>query len=161
MRFACPHCHKKIRLNEAELTGLMTEFAAVAAKLGVHYDLVMEYADCFRPREEGYVRPKKRLRILREAAKLIESKEFDYNKKRYRTDISSIRWAMRMICNMQKEGLPNQNYLYKTLINRDCADRVSAEGLTAKEEREAESSKLNAQRTKEEMIPLGALFRRI
>lgn len=136
MTFACPHCNRKIKLAEAELTGVMTEMVEVAVRIGAHWNLVSEYVDCFRPDHEGHVNLKRRVRILKEVATLIESKEFQLDKKKYRTDINGIRWAMRIVCDLQKHGFPNHNYLKKVMINKGVAERLSAEGLTAEEEKE-------------------------
>jgi hypothetical protein len=112
----------------------------IAAKLGQHWRLVFEYSDCFRQSEFGNVSMSKRLRIFKDIARLLDALIFSYRGKRYRTSWHEAIKAMTNICNAQKWGFHNHNYLLSILVK--TADRLSIEGLTAKEEaaREEERS---------------------
>jgi len=65
---------------------------------------------------------------------LFEGNEFELNGKRYRTDWARIIRAMTAVVTANKFGFKNHNYLKRVMVEE--AERVSAEGLTAKEERE-------------------------
>lgn len=135
MIIGCPHCAKKFNLLTGEVMGLAIQLGDLAAKFREHWPLVSEYVDCFRPKG-GSVTLKKRVRILTELAKFFETLEFEYDGKRYRTKLMDIRWAMRHVCDAQMEAFKNHNYIKRMLVTTAGAERVSAEGLTAKEETE-------------------------
>lgn len=113
--------------------GLAIQLGDLASRFREHWPLVSEYVDCFRPKG-GSVTLKRRVRILTELIKLFETLEFEYDGKRYRTKIRDIRWAMRWVCDAQMDAFQNHNYIKKMLINGAGADKLSAEGLTAREE---------------------------
>lgn len=136
MNLGCPRCGAKIKFSEAELTGVLVDMVEVAVRIGAHWDLVGEYVDCFRPEQDGHVNLKRRIRILKEIAGLIEAGEFQYDRKKYRIKTEGIRWGMRIVCDLQKHGFRNHNYLKTVMINQGGAERLSAEGLTAKQENE-------------------------
>ena len=108
----------------------------IAAKLGQHWRLVYEYSDCFRQSEFGAVSMSKRLRIFKEITRLLDAPIFTYHSKPYRTSWHEVITAMTGICNAQKWGFHNHNYLLAILVK--TADRLSVEGLSAKEEQERE-----------------------
>jgi hypothetical protein len=110
-----------------------TEMHDIAAKLGTQWRLVYEYSDCFRQSEYGDVSLEKRLRIFRSIVRLFDSMQFSYQGKTYRTSWHEATRAMTEICNMAKWGFRNHHYLFAMLIKK--GERVSAEGLTATEER--------------------------
>jgi hypothetical protein len=129
----CPHCAKKFNLLTGEVMGLAIQLGELAAKFGGYWPLVSEYVDCFRPKG-GSVTLKRRVRIITELAKFFETLEFELDGKRYRTKLRDISWALRWVCDAQKDGLQNHNYVKKMLVNTAGANRLSAEGLTAGEE---------------------------
>ena len=139
MKLTCPICQSKYSLEELATTSAMREMIGLAAKFGPTWDLVEEYVTTFRTSRYGGITLTKRLRLLREAARLWEGCEFVYSGKRYRTGHSQIREALNVVCNADKFGFRNHNYLKKVLL--DGADRVSAEGMTAAEEREREDNR--------------------
>jgi hypothetical protein len=136
MQLICPKCGSRFEMEQAVKELEQKETYDIAAKLGVHWRLVYEYTDCFRQGEFGDVRLAKRLRILKEAARLIETGAFSYHGKRYRTSQAEVLRAMTEICNLNKSKFKNHNYLYSILTN--TAEGLSAEGLTAKEEQKRE-----------------------
>ena len=110
----------------------MIELAEIGTRLGKHWLLAWEYAEAFRGRRDGTITAAKRLRIFKELAKLFESGIFEYDGKRYRTDPSKIMAALRTVCDADKYNFKNHNYLKKVLL--ETSERLSAEGLTAREE---------------------------
>jgi hypothetical protein len=132
MNLVCPRCMAQLDLIHLEATAELAELADVAARLGSAWRLANEYVQAFRAGADGCVRIAKRLRLLREVARLWERCEFDLDGKRFRTDHGRILAGLTLVCNMDKHSLPNHNYLKKVLSHD--AERVSAEGMTAKEE---------------------------
>lgn len=137
MKITCPICQSRYDLEEAATTAALREMVALASKFGRTWGLVEEYVDTFRTSQWGSISLKKRVRLLQELARLWQSAEFEYNGKRYRTDHVQIRAALNTVCNSDKWGFKNHNYLKKILL--DGAKRVSASGHTAAEEREREA----------------------
>ena len=129
----CPHCEKSFDLRDAVRETEHRELTEIAAKFGRAWSLAFEYSECFRQSEFGNVPLTKRLRILKELSELFDTSLFSYQKKRYRTDWNTILRCLKEICNMQKWGFRNHNYL-KTMLKKD-ADQLSIQGLSAKEER--------------------------
>lgn len=132
MKLTCPVCESKYDLKQAAITTGLREMVGLAAKFGSFWELVEEYVEAFRQSQYGGISAKKRVRLLKEILRLWEGREFEYHGKRYRTDKAHIRAAMTAVCNADKFGFQNHNYLKKILLKQ--AERVSAEGLTAKEE---------------------------
>jgi hypothetical protein len=133
-KLICPHCEKEFDLDQAIRESEHREMADIAAKFGKSWLLVYEYSDCFRQSEFGNVPLKKRLRIMKEILFLFDRREFQVKGKKYRTEWNTIISAMMEICNMQKWGFRNHNYLKAVLVKG--SDRLSAEGMTAQEEEE-------------------------
>lgn len=144
MQLICPKCGSRFEMEQAVTELEQIETHNVAAKLGVHWRLVNEYSDCFRQSEFGDVRLAKRLRILKEAARLIETGAFSCHGKRYRTSQHEIICTMTEICNRQKWGFTNHNYLYSILAK--TAEGLSAEGLSAAEEQRREEKRRSKDR---------------
>lgn len=117
----------------------MIELAEIGTRLGTHWLLAWEYAECFRAKRDGTITAPKRLRIFTDLARLLDACEFVYDGRRYRTDRSKIKAALQTVCDLDKYGFKNHNYLKKVMM--DDAEKVSAEGMTAKEEREREKRK--------------------
>ena len=141
MKLTCPVCQSKYDLKEVATTAALREMVELASRFGNVWHLVEEYIEAFRVSQWGSVGPKKRVRLLQEVARLWDKCEFDYNGKRYRSDRAQIRAALDTVCNMDKFGFQNHNYLKKVLVNG--AKRVSADGLTAQEEQDRESARKN------------------
>jgi len=137
MKLICPKCGSRFEMEQAVRELEQSETHDIAAKLGQHWRLVWEYSECFRQEEYGDVSLTKRLRIFKSIVQLLETLTFSFRGKYYRTTWHDVATAMTTICNMQKRGFRNHNYLHTLLVK--TADRLSAEGLTAKEEREREN----------------------
>jgi len=135
----CPVCQSKYTLEEAATTGALRELVALAARFGKVWGLAEEYMDAFRTQQWGSVSLKKRVRLLLELIRLWETGEFAVNGKHYRADRTQIRAALNTVCNAEKIGFNNHNYLYKVL--QDGAKRISAAGETAAEERKRENNR--------------------
>jgi hypothetical protein len=149
----CPVC--KSRYGAADLAAeyVKDELIDLASYFGKLWVLVNEYADCFRKSQWSTILEKKRLRKLQELKQLFESLTFDHNGKRYKTDRQSIISALRAVCDYEKYGFENHNYLKQVLIKPfdgtqgvKKAQRVSAEGFTAKDENEIEQQRIDKNR---------------
>jgi hypothetical protein len=140
MALSCPVCKSKFTIAQAMHEKAMSEMIELAANFGKNWGLVFEYTECFRQEQWGSVREQKRLRLLKEIWKLFEKNEFEIQSKRYRTDWTKIIAAIRTVVDTDKFGVKNHNYLKRVLLGLD-AERVSAEGMTAREETERESSR--------------------
>lgn len=140
MKLICPVCQSKFSWERAAHEALLKEVIDLASKFGKNWELVSEYLDCFRQEQWGSVGLKKSVRLLKEVWGLFEKNEFSYQGKRYRTDWARINAAMRSVVNADKFGFKNHNYLKRVLMG-EGAERVSAEGLTAHEEREREEKR--------------------
>lgn len=134
MNFICPVCGSKCDYDQAARDQLMREMIGLAAFFGKDWDLVNEYVDCFRLDQWGQVLSKKRVRLLEEVKRLFIVQTVEVDQKRYRADRTAITGALRSVCDLEKHGFRNHNYLKKVIVTNG-AERVSAEGLTAKEER--------------------------
>lgn len=139
MKLTCPFCSGKFILEEGVRTKIMIELAEVGARLNKSWLLAWEYSDAFANQKHGTVTPAKRLRLFKELAKLWDACMFEFDGKRYKTSQSKIMAALRTVCDAEKFGFRNHNYLKRVLVAD--AERVSAEGLTAREERGREEDK--------------------
>ena len=153
-KLTCPYCERSFGRDEVENAELWRERAELAAALGPAWKLANEYADCFRATRGANMALKKRVRILREAAKLWQTQEFQFDGKKYRIKQGHIIQALYDVCSMDKTGFQNHNYLKRVLLKE--AERLSEEGLTGKEEEEREKargqrSEVRDQQEKEEM----------
>lgn len=137
MKLVCPKCGSRFEMEQAVRELEQAETHDIAAKLGPHWRLVWEYSECFRQEEYGDVSLTKRLRIFKSIVQLLETLTFSFRGKKYRTSWHEVTKAMTTICDMQKRNFRNHNYLYTLLVK--SADRLSVEGLTAKEEQERET----------------------
>jgi len=138
-KLTCPYCNRTFDLDMVEMAELFHERAELAARLGPCWAIANEYVDCFRQTPGGKITLKRRVALLTEVVKLWEKCEFEYDGKRYRTDPARIRAGLNTVCTLGKTALQNHNYLKKVLTGN--AERVSAEGMTAKEERTREESR--------------------
>jgi len=139
MKLICPKCGSRFKIEQAVRELEQSETHDIAAKLGQHWRLVYEYSECFRQEEYGDVSLTTRLRIFKSIVQLMETNKFEYRRKWYRTSWHEAVKAITKICNLQKKEFTNNNYLYKMLIG--TADRLSAEGLSAREERDREADR--------------------
>ncbi len=130
----CPVCRKRFDIAEGENASIMEEIIRLASVFGTSWDLAYEYVEAFRANRFLSMLLKKRIRLLLEIEGLWTARVFEYHGKRYRTDQAAIREALRTVCDADKVGFKNHNYLKKVLM--DSSQRVSAEGLTAGEEKE-------------------------
>ena len=134
MKGVCPKCGSRFNLDQA-----VDELR----------QLVWEYTDCFRQTEFGDVMPKTRWRLLKEIARLFETCTFQVRGKRYRSSRHEIVKAMTAMCNRNVWGIKTHGYLCAILMK--TADRLSAEGLSAREEqaREIQRAEGRGQRAEE------------
>ena len=145
MQLICPKCNSRFELEQAVRELEQSEVQDIAAKFGAQWRLVYEYSDCFRQSEFGNVSLTKRLRIFKDIAQLLDALTFKLRGKRYRTTWPDVIKAMTDICNMNKWGVHNHNYLLTILMKN--SERLSAEGLSAKEEQQREESRQYARHT--------------
>jgi len=136
MKLICPHCGSSIEFEQAVTELEHQEANDIAAKFGRSWRIIYEYSDCFRQSEYGGVKLTRRVRIFKDLSRLFDTCEFRYQGKTYRTNWPDILGAITEICNVGKWGFKNHNYL-KVMLKKSAA-RVSAEGLTAKEEQARE-----------------------
>lgn len=131
-------------MDQVEMADLFRERNELAARLGPAWRLMNEYLDCFRQKPNGRISLKMLSRHLRGFVYIWESGIFEFQGKRYRTTQKEIMQALWTVCNMQKYGFQNHNYLKKILLNG--AERISAEGLTAGEEQRREDERRSRNR---------------
>jgi hypothetical protein len=134
VKLACPHCGKPVDPEQLERAGDWRECWQLAARLGKSNGLVDEYAEHWRGK--GGLTLKKKIRVYREVAQLLESSEFKFDGRRYRTDQRSVLQAIRETVDAARPPLRNHNYLF-TILTR-TAERLSAEGFSAKGEAQRE-----------------------
>jgi len=132
LELKCPECKSRFDIEKAVDAKRQAEVQDIAAKLGEHWQIAYEYTNCFRCSEYSKIQDKTRWRLLKEISGLIDSCVFQLRGKRFRTTKAEIIKAMRVTCNYNKWNLSNHNYLLTILTK--AAERISAEGLTAKEE---------------------------
>jgi len=132
----CPFCGGKFRLEEATTEEIYLTLGRIQGKLDRYWPIIDEYIDCFARSPQGIITIKHRVRRAAEILKLFESQEFEHQGKRYRTNRPEIIKAMTEICNAAKSGFTNHNYL--KVILKKSAEKLSAEGVTAREETERE-----------------------
>jgi len=135
----CPFCDQAFNCDVLESAEIFEERLVVASRLGSAWRLANEYIDCFRQKPGGRISHKKRLRHLKAICGLWEKCEFEFDGKKYRTTKDAIRRGLTTVCDLEKYGFGNNNYLKKCLL--DTAQRISTEGLTAKEESAIETKR--------------------
>ena len=133
MKLTCPYCNNKFELAEAVRVETLCNLGQALDKFKEHKPLAWEYTGAFATRSLGPIAPAKRLRIVTELARLWESGIFQVQGKRYKIDRAGIVAGMRTVCDLEKFGFKNHNYLKRVLMAD--AERVSAEGLTAGDEK--------------------------
>jgi len=147
----------KFSIDEAERSETLVNLTQALGMFGEYRPLVWEYTGTFATRPLGPIAPSKRLRIVTELARLWETGIFQVQGKRYKIDRVGIVAGMRTVCDLEKYGFKNHNYLKRILLQR--AERVSAEGLTAREEQRREEDKkerrLEDQNNEEVLSPEG------
>jgi hypothetical protein len=135
MKLVCPYCTREIKAEEAQWTADWLEYRDLAARLGKHAALTEEYAEHFRARS-GRMTLKKKLRIIRAVARLLDDGRFQYAGKHYRADQQSVLQALRTTIDSTEPPLKNHNYLKAILAKGN--EKVDAQGLSAEEERRRE-----------------------
>jgi len=151
-KITCPYCERSFDLDQIEMADLFRERNTLAARLGPAWRAANEYLDAFRQKPGGKITLKKRTRHLKGLVTLWETGEFEVQGKRYRTTQRQIMEALWTVCNMEKYGFQNHNYLKKILLNG--AERISAEGLTAEEEQKREDERRNRSERKGDLEPV-------
>lgn len=138
MKLTCPVCESKVGLGDFAASALRNELVNLAAYYGANWPLVYEYVQCYRAAQWASQRLDKTVRMLGELRKIVEGGLFEYEGKRYRIERCNVLAAMRKVADLEKFGLPtNHSYLKKVMLG--CgAERVSAEGMTAREEAKRE-----------------------
>jgi hypothetical protein len=139
MKLTCPYCGNKFDIDASARTETLLNLTQALDGFGPHRSLVWEYTDAFAAQRLGPVAPAKRLRIVTEFARLWESGVFQVDGKRYKISRDGIVAGLRTVCDLEKYGFKNHNYLKKILMQQ--AEKISAEGLTAEEERALEDSR--------------------
>jgi len=139
MKLTCPYCGNKYSISEATRTETLVNLTQALAGFGQWCPLVWEYTGAFATQRLGSIAPAKRLRIVTDLARLWETGVFQVENKRYRITRADIVAGMRTVCDLEKYGFRNHNYLKRILLQR--AERISAEGLTAGEEKRREEGK--------------------
>jgi hypothetical protein len=139
MKLTCPYCGNKYSIAEATRTETLVNLTQALAGFGQWCPLVWEYTGAFATQRLGSIAPAKRLRIVTDLGRLWETGVFQVENKRYRTTRADIVAGMRTVCDLEKYGFRNHNYLKRILLQR--AERISAEGLTATEEKRREEDR--------------------
>ena len=121
------------------------------------WGLVNEYVDCFRPSMHSSVTAKRRLRLLQELKRLFLTSSIVYEGRQYRIDKGRVVVAVRAVCDAQKFGFRNHNYLKRVLVSGG-AERVSAEGMTARQEARREEDR--RQKTEDSELVTAAEFKK-
>jgi hypothetical protein len=116
MKVRCPECREIIDLREAEAESVVDGIIKLYRELGRDSRLAGEYVDCFRTSPRGKVGDKKHLRLLAEVKQLIDTGRFEFNRRKYKTDRQTVIKALREVCNREKYGFTNHNYLKQVLI---------------------------------------------
>ena len=137
MKLLCPKCGSRFEMEQAVRELEQSETHDIAAKLGQHWRIANEYINCWRMSEYGTISLAKKVRKLKEVAELFDTLTFARYGKKYRTDRQKIVKGMTLMCDLNKIRITTHGYLYSILT--ESADRLSAEGLTAKEEQDRES----------------------
>jgi len=132
MKLICPYCGNKYSIDEATRAETLVNLTQAMAGYGKWCPLVWEYTSAFATKRLGAIAPAKRLRIAKELARLWETGIFAVDQKQYRITRDGIIQGLRTVCDLEKFGFKNHNYLKKIL--QSDAERISAEGLTAGEE---------------------------
>lgn len=140
----CPYCERIVDVDAMENCTLWHERADLASRLGKVWRIANEYADCFRAKQGVRMSLKKRVRILTEVAGFWEKGSFEYDGKRYKVLQEEILAGMKLCCDKDLVGFQNHNYLKVILVPK--AQRLSVEGLTAKEEDNVEQRRRNERR---------------
>jgi len=151
MNFICPVCSSKCTFDQAARDDLMRELVHLAAFFGSSWELVNEYVDCHRADQWGSVTAKRRTRLLGDLKRLFTAASIEVDGRRYRAEKRSILVAMRAVCDAEKYGFRNHNYLKKVIVTGG-AERVSAEGKTAKEETAIEKERRETRDERRETI---------
>jgi hypothetical protein len=134
MKLSCPVCENKFDIEEAAKEAIHNEIADLAAKFGPHWTFVLAYIMCFRQSKYGRCRIEKRHLLLKELYCIFDSERFEFNGKKYRITKKILTDGMYTVVKQDVFKLKNHNYLKQVLIGNG-AERISAEGLTAEEER--------------------------
>ena len=114
-RIRCPYCERLFDIEQMETADLFSERVDLAARLGRAWHLVNEYADCFAQSSGGRIGLKKRVRLIREVIRLWDGCTFELDGKRFKTTHENIMQAMTTVCNADKFGFKNHNYLKRVL----------------------------------------------
>ena len=73
--------------------------------------------------------------------KLWETGRFEFEGKAYQARQPLILSALAAVCGLEKSGFKDHNYLKRVMVNQG-AEKLSAEGLTAREEQDREQKRL-------------------
>ena len=138
-KLICPHCERSFDIEAVEDADLWRERAEIAARLGHAWKPVNEYIEAFRATRGSRLSNRKQIRLLAEIARLWEAGRFEFDGKRYKISQPEILKGLTAVCNADKTGFQNHNYLKKVLMTG--AEKLSAEGLTAGEEEKREEKR--------------------
>jgi hypothetical protein len=139
MKGRCPKCGATFWLDEAVDARWQGELQEMAAAFGEFWELVHEYTDCYRTSEFGEIRPKRRWQLMKQLTTLFQTGEFEFRGKKYKTTKQHIVNGMYETVNRNIWNMKKDHYLYAILLKN--AERLSAEGLTAAEEKKREENR--------------------
>lgn len=138
-KIICPYCGHAIDSDTVELPELWQERGRIKETFKGIWQLVVEYMDAFRVAVGAPMSLRKKIRFLKPLAEIWITCIFDSKGKRYKVTREVLIDGMTKVCNVEKFGFENHNYL-KVIIVKG-AERVSAEGLTAMEEKRREEKR--------------------
>lgn len=115
MNIRCPECNSLVDLDRASSDAHFHEIIRVLGKLGAKAKLATEYVDCFRTKRTTALSSKKYLRILSEAAEILETGKFTYDGRPYQTSTETVLEAVSEVCNRDLISLKNHNYLKQVI----------------------------------------------
>lgn len=117
----CPVCESRFAWGDVARMAVWGETVELASFFGRDWGLVNEYVDCFRPSMHSSVTAKRRLRLLQELKRLFLTSSIVYEGRQYRIDKGRVVVAVRAVCDAQKFGFRNHNYLKRVLVSGGAA----------------------------------------
>lgn len=136
----CPQCESSFTFDQMRHEGLMRDMVDLASFFGQDWNIVNEYIDCFRGSKLGSMTLPKRMRLLTGLKPLFSSLKIEHKGKVYRVTKELILKGILATIDAEKTDLKNHNYL-KTILVSEGAERISAQGETAKEEGKREGDR--------------------
>lgn len=154
----CPVCQARFDITQGQNGRIYLELADIASKFGPLWKLADEYIEAFRQEQYSGILLKRRVRILIGLLKLWQYCTFSFRGKLYRATHEQIHNSITIVCDQEKFGFKDHNYLKAVLV--DKSERISANGMTAREEtareekRRSEAADRGAAETEKEGTPM-------